>query len=90
MIGLLLGLTAANLVAWVVFIGLYLRSRWWETPIGQNMMVKAVALAVVFGLSLAGYLWRIPVWIWAGALTALGVVAWWRVVILWRIQRASR
>ena len=86
MIALLLALTFFCFVGSVTFIGLYLRSRWWVSQLGRNLMAKAVVLAGMFGLSLAGYFTRVPMPVWAGGLGLLGAIIWWRVAILWRIQ----
>lgn len=89
MILVLLALTAVNFAGACTFVGLYLRSPWWQSALGQNLMAKAVVLAVMFGLSLAGYFVRVPMWVWGGGLLLLAGVLWWRVVILWRIQHGG-
>lgn len=91
MIDALLALTAVNFLGAITFVALYLRSpNWWRSQLGQNLMAKAVVLAGMFGLSLAGYFVRVPIPVWAGGLGLLGCIIWWRVAILWRIQRHER
>lgn len=44
--------------AWVLFVATYhVRARWWESPIGRNVMGTAVGLAAVMGLIAAQITW---------------------------------
>lgn len=80
-------LIAVGFVAMAAFVALYLRSPWWKSPVGRNLMALPVVLGALLGLWLAGRLVHLWVWVWPGGLAALDAVMWWRVVILWRLQR---
>lgn len=77
-------------VAWLVFIADYWRSRWWTTAAGRQLMATAcVALgeAMSFGLLVAGV--HVPVWVFVigFGLADVVVVSW--VVLRWRARRQS-
>lgn len=82
---------AVAVVAWLVFIVDYWRSRWWTTAAGRQLMATAcVALgeAASFALLVAGV--RVPPWVFVvgfGAADAV-VVSW--VVLRWRARRSNR
>jgi accessory gene regulator protein AgrB len=77
----------------VVFCVLFmLRSTWWKTSVGQNMLAMMFVLAVFQGLSLLRLVLA-PGWYEANAVTirfwtflCLFIVVWWRVLILWLVQ----
>lgn len=80
-------LIALGFVAMVTFVGLYLRSPWWRSPVGRNLMALPAVLGGLLGLWLLARLVHLPMWLWAGGIAALDGVMWWRVWILWRLQR---
>src|SRR5687767_1364685 len=74
-----------------IFVFTYVRVNWRNTREGRHVMFTTVILA---GLMIFWFLHRSPVgpfseWVWAGALAALPVAAWWRVALLWRAQHES-
>lgn len=79
-------LVMGGFVPAVLFIAVYLRSPWWRTPIGQNIMVKMFILAGLLGLSLASMLWPVPVWAWRTGMGLLDIAIWWRLIILFKLQ----
>lgn len=84
-------LTVAGFVPSIGFVALYLRSPyWWSTQLGQNLMAKAATLALLFGLSLLSLEFRLPTWVWVALMVTLDAVLWWRLLLLWRIQRKER
>lgn len=83
-------LVAVGFLGAATFIGLYLRSGWWDSPVGRNLMAMAAVLAGLLGLTLLGFLWRPWPWLWLGGMATLDLVLWWRVVILWRVQRSQQ
>lgn len=83
----LVALGAAGGLAFVVLYGWGSRG-WHRTAVGRNLMAMGAALTVLLGLSLASWLVRLPPALWLGGMGALDLVLWWRVVILWRIQRS--
>lgn len=75
----------------LAFAALYLRTHaWYRSPVGQNLMAMALVLA---GLLLLVFVVRlIPSEVtrralWLGGLLSLDAVLWWRVALLWRLQR---
>ncbi len=84
-------LVAAGFLGALVFCVLYAVSArdWHHTPVGRNLMAMAAVLAGLLGLSLAAYL--VDVWpiLWLGGMASLDAVLWWRVWILWRLQRSG-
>ncbi len=78
---------AVGFLAMVVFVGLYWRSSWRTTPLGQNLMALPAVLGGLLGLWLfARVAGPLPTWVWLGGIAALDAVMWWRVWILWRLQ----
>lgn len=82
-------LVAVGAAGAATFVGLYSGSRgWYRTHVGQNLMAMAAVLLGLLVLVLLGRaLGPLPRWVWAVGLAALDAVLWWRVVILWRLQR---
>lgn len=78
---------AVGFFAMVAFVGLYWRSAWRTTPLGQNLMALPAVLGALLGLWLvARVAGPLPLWIWFVGIAALDAVMWWRVLILWRLQ----
>lgn len=78
----------------LVFVASYAwrtRGAWRRSAVGRNVMALMVVIVIVSGLAVAGIVWgrnwphrdliRIVAW---GAVAAC---VWWRVVILYRVQR---
>lgn len=76
------------------FVVLYsLRSPWWATPIGKNMLAFMTVNLVLMGLGVLRRLFG-PAWFEAHrdglqffSFGALFVVVWWRVFILVKVQK---
>jgi len=84
-------------VGFWVFVLLYaIRSDWWKTPVGRNLMafmfIGAVTLGTGFARALMGDAqWdRIRDEVRMISLAAINVVVWWRVVLLVKTQRQVR
>ncbi|MBS2962586.1 hypothetical protein KGA66_05975 [Actinocrinis puniceicyclus] len=80
--------------ALVYIAGYTAMARWWRTPVGRSMVSLAVAIALALlpavlhyaaGLALTRRWFR---WYDRGSLNAIGVILLWRLVVLWRVQRA--
>lgn len=86
-------LTAGCLGA-LVFVILYLRSPWWKSPTGRNVMAMMGLIALLLGLAalpaLFGVQYPFRDWVRAASFLLVAVVVWWRVVLLWRAQRQDR
>lgn len=84
-------LIATGAVGASLFVVVYSRSRWWSTPAGCNAMATTVVIAVVLGLaairSVVGVDFPARDWFRAGCYLAVNIVVWWRVVLLWAINR---
>lgn len=82
-------LVAVGFLGALAFVALYaISSRdWHHSPVGRNLVAMAAVLAGLLGLSLVTYL--VDVWpvLWLGGMASLDAVLWWRVAILWRMQR---
>jgi hypothetical protein len=85
-------LIAVGAAAMLVFVVLYaVGSRgWYRTAVGRNLMALPAVLAALLLLWLARRLVAVPDWVWWGGLASLDAVMWWRVAILWRLQRRNR
>lgn len=87
LITVLIGVGALASAAFVVLYAVGSRA-WFRSAVGQNLMALAAVLLGLTGLWLAGRaVGPLPTWLWAGGIGALDAVMWWRVAILWRIQR---
>lgn len=82
-------LLAAGFLGEATFVALYAWGDrdWFRSDLGRNLMITAAVLGGLLGLSLLGMLVRVPAWVWIGGVAALDAVMWWRVFILYRIQR---
>jgi uncharacterized membrane protein len=83
-------LITVGFLAMVAFVALYAVGSpdWRRSPMGRNLMALPAVLGSLLGLwLLARVLGPLPLWLWASGIAALDAVMWWRVVILWRIQR---
>lgn len=79
-----IAVAAAGLFTFVV---LYARLSWRGSAEGRHIMFFTAALAVLLAMWLVGRLiGGLAPWIWAVALGALPVAAWWRVFLLWKRQ----
>ncbi len=81
-------LTSTGFLAAITFVLLYAigSPEWRHSPMGRNLMAKAIVLGCLLGLSLLSLLTVVPVWLWLTGMAALDVVLWWRVTILWKVQ----
>jgi hypothetical protein len=89
-ISIAIGIGAAGALA---FAGLYLRTRgWYRSAVGQNLMAMALVIA---GLLLLVFVVRVIPdetvrrLLWLGGLLSLDAVLWWRVWLLWKLQRRN-
>lgn len=81
---------AFDLVGTVAFVGTYAtKAAWWTSPMGRNLFALPIALGGLLALTLVDIVTRIPLWIWDSGLLALGLIVWWRVIILWRLLQSS-
>lgn len=82
-------LIVTGLLGNVAFVVLYaVRSpEWRHSDLGRNLMAKAVVIGGLLALSLLALLTTVPPWAWYGGMIALDAIVWWRVAILWRLQR---
>lgn len=72
---------------WLLFAVLYgSLAPWWRSPIGRNMLVHALVLAVTFALVSVQLLWGVQwparEWVRLAIFGGVAVVAWWRLFIL--------
>lgn len=70
-----------------VALSLWRSVGWWRSQVGQNLMAMAAVLFGLLTLLLAGRVLHPGMWVWIAGLSALDAVLWWRVVILWHLQR---
>jgi hypothetical protein len=83
-----LAVAAAGLVT---FVAMYARVGWRGTPEGRHVMFFSGALGLLLVMWLIGRLTGgLPLWLWAVALAALPVAAWWRVILFWRRQHETK
>jgi hypothetical protein len=71
----------------VVYHGLM---RWWETAVGQNIMLLMGALAAITDLALVNALIGRPDWmrwVFFGLYLAIGAAIWWRLALLIQAYR---
>lgn len=82
-------LLAVGLAGCLTFVSSYwwFSRGWHRTPVGQNLMAMAAVLGGMLALSLLGLVWAPPAWLFLGGMASLDAVMWWRVVLLWRVQR---
>lgn len=86
--------TAAGALAFVVAYALTTGGAWHRSVVGINVMSFMASIAVVSALAVAGVIWGTD---WPGrdvirtvAWGLIGTCIWWRVVILFRVQRQGR
>jgi hypothetical protein len=86
-------LYVGEFIGCALFVVLFLlRSRWWQTSMGRNVLAMMFVLAVLQGLSLVRLVvaeeWfaehQVAIRFWS--FLALFIVVWWRVIILIKIQ----
>lgn len=85
---------------WYVAIGTtafafvyHILARWWDTAVGQNIMLLMASLALLTDAVLANNLLGRPDWMRWVFLTlyvAIGTAAWWRLGLLIKAQRQPR
>lgn len=85
---LALGLIALGSTLFVVvYHGLM---RWWETAVGQNIMLLMGALAAITDLALVNTIIGRPDWmrwVFFGLYLVIGTAIWWRLALLIRAYR---
>lgn len=78
----------------VVFVVLYLRSPWWKSPTGRNIMAMMALIAVLLGLAVMSAVFglRYPAreWVRAASFLLVAIVVWQRAWLLYRVQREDR
>lgn len=78
----------------LVFVVVYLRSPWWTTAHGRNVMAMMAVIMILLGLATAtavfGLQYPARDVIRVIGFGALSAVVWWRVVILIRTQRRDQ
>lgn len=65
-------------------------ARWWESPMGQNIMLLMFSLATLADLLLVNVLLDRPDWmrwVFLALYVAVGSAIWWRVALLVKAQR---
>lgn len=91
--GIVLYIVALGIIASgsTVFVILYQAlMRWWETAVGQNIMLLMAGLAAITDLSFAFLLAGRPEWMRSAFFclyVAIGTAIWWRVVLLIQAYR---
>lgn len=68
----------------------HILARWWETPVGQNVMLLMFALAATFDLWFLNRILDRPdwmVWPFAALVVTIGTAVWWRWALLLKAQR---
>lgn len=83
-------LIAVGLIAMVVFVALYAAGSpdWRKSPMGRNLMALPAVLGSLLALWLsARFFGPLPLGVWVAGIAALDAVMWWRVAILWQVQR---
>ena len=86
--------TAVGALAFVVSYAWLTRGAWRATAVGRNVMALMAVILIVSALAVAGIMWgrdwphrdliRFVAW------SAVAVVVWWRVVILYRVHRRKQ
>lgn len=84
-------LDAIGATAALVFVIMYAVGSvgWHRSQMGQSIMAMAACLAALLGMVLLQLAVRPPQLVWLALLSALDIVLWWRVYILWKVQRAA-
>lgn len=82
-------LTGTAAAAAVIFCAFYLRSPWRKNVAGRNTMAFMGAVAVVLSIAVVFRAAHLALPLWVGALLWILInwPLWWRVLILWRVQR---
>ena len=74
-----------------VFVIVYhVLARWWESPMGQNIMLLMFSLAALADLLLVNVLLGRPDWmrwVFLALYVVVGSAIWWRVALLVKAQR---
>ena len=68
-------------------------ARWWESAMGQNIMLLMASLAALADLLLVNVLLDRPSWmrwVFLALYVAVGSAAWWRLGLLIKAQRPPR
>lgn len=70
----------------------YSRSPWRSTDVGRALMLKGSALAALFDVSILGFWWPFPgyVWIYAALVTLVALGITYQFVVMFRLQRQGR
>lgn len=81
-----------GLVPAVLFPLFYRRSPWRSTEVGKALMLKGVALAMLFSLAVAGFWWPFPGYdyLYAGVLSLVVVGITYQFLVLRKLQRRGR
>lgn len=64
--------------------------RWWETAVGQNIMLLMAALAAITDLGLLNFILGRPDWmrwVFFGLYLVIGTAIWWRLALLIQAYR---
>jgi hypothetical protein len=67
-------------------------ARWWDTAVGQNIMLLMASLALLTDAVLANLLLGRPEWmrwVFLALYVAIGTAAWWRLGLLVKAQRGA-
>lgn len=81
-----------GLVVAIAYPSFYLRSPWRSTEVGRALMTKGVALATLFAVSVVGYWWPFPGYLYFYAAAVTGVVGAmaYQFAVMRRLQRRGR
>lgn len=84
-------LTAGAALGFLVFVARFLRTGWHRTEVGRNLMAFMAVFGTLITLALV-YRWiPLPKTAWelvrCGAYLLINWVVWWRVFLLFRVQR---
>jgi hypothetical protein len=85
--------TYVALAATIFALVYHVTARWWETAMGQNIMLLIGSIALVLDLGLASNLLGRPAWIvfvYLAAFAAIGTAIWWRLFILLDAQYRTK
>ena len=83
-------------VAWagaLVFVARYAFTRWYRSAMGVNAMLDTVVILTILSLGASYILWGAwgnPDLLGIGVYSAISVVLWWRVILLFQGQRGVK